>query len=93
MVVPLSRVPKGVKNSVKGVRVKVQSPGSASAGAGAILKRLRSSKVMGKGRSRSGSSPDDVFRGKRPISNFVPIDDVLSKVLDMIEYDKSISKQ
>ncbi|GJZ01678.1 reverse transcriptase domain-containing protein [Tanacetum coccineum] len=93
MVVPLSRVPKGVKNSVKGVRVKVQPPGSASAGAGAILKRLRSSKVMGKGRSHSRPSPDDVFRGKRPISNYVPVDDVLSKVLDRIEYDKSISKQ
>nr|GEV05021.1 hypothetical protein CTI12_AA325620 [Tanacetum cinerariifolium] len=84
--------PKGDKNNVKGVRVKVKSPKSASAGAGAILKRLRSSKMVGKGRSHSGSSPNDVIRGKRPVFNSVPIDDVLFKMLDRIAFDKSISK-
>ncbi|GKE26567.1 hypothetical protein Tco_1441951, partial [Tanacetum coccineum] len=49
--------PKGVKNKVRGVKIKVQSPGSASVGAGAILKRLRNLKIVGKGRSRSESSP------------------------------------
>ncbi|PWA42554.1 hypothetical protein CTI12_AA543050 [Artemisia annua] len=44
--------PKGAKNRVK---LKVLSPGSASSGAGAILKRLRKSKVDGKGRSRCES--------------------------------------
>ena len=34
--------PKGVKNRVK---LRVLSPGSASVGAGAILKRLRNSRV------------------------------------------------
>nr|GFA72338.1 polypyrimidine tract-binding protein homolog 3 [Tanacetum cinerariifolium] len=33
--------PRGVKNRIKSVKIKVHSPGSASAGAGAILKRLR----------------------------------------------------
>ncbi|GKG41929.1 hypothetical protein Tco_0473680, partial [Tanacetum coccineum] len=37
--------PKGVKNRSSNVKIKIQSPGSASAGAGAILKRLRNSKL------------------------------------------------
>ncbi|PWA75907.1 hypothetical protein CTI12_AA236950 [Artemisia annua] len=81
--------PKGVKNRVKH---KVLSPGSASVGAGAILKRLRNSKVEGKGRSRSESSPL-VRNGKRPNSSKSPVDDVLAKVLDKIAYDKNISNQ
>ncbi|PWA89282.1 hypothetical protein CTI12_AA034600 [Artemisia annua] len=46
--------PKGVNNRVN---LKSFSPGSASVGAGAIFKRLRNSKVDGRGRSRSESSP------------------------------------
>ncbi|PWA73621.1 hypothetical protein CTI12_AA263590 [Artemisia annua] len=81
--------PKGVKNRVK---IKVQSPGSASVGAGAVLKRLRNSKINGKGRSRSESSP--MFgNGKRPNSSNSLVDETLSKVLDRMAYDKNISKQ
>ncbi|PWA42555.1 RNA-directed DNA polymerase, eukaryota, Reverse transcriptase zinc-binding domain protein [Artemisia annua] len=69
--------PKGAKNRVK---LKVLSPGSASSGAGAILKRLRKSKVDGKGRSRYESSPLE-RNGKRPNSCKSPIDDVVAKVL------------
>nr|GEW08462.1 hypothetical protein [Tanacetum cinerariifolium] len=67
--------------------------GFAFAGAGAILKRLCNSKTVGKGRSRSESSPVKESYGKR--SNFckAPLDEVLSKVLDRIAYDKSINKQ
>ncbi|GKG48245.1 hypothetical protein Tco_0510130, partial [Tanacetum coccineum] len=64
------------------VKIKVQSPGSASAGAGAILKRVRNSKIIGKGRSRSESSHVDVTNGKRSNSSNIPVDDVLTKVLD-----------
>ncbi|GJV12045.1 hypothetical protein Tco_1353586 [Tanacetum coccineum] len=89
---PHSR-PKGVRSHIKSVRVKVQSPGSASAGAGAILKRLRNSKMVGKGKSRDVSSPHDIIDGKCPASNNIPVDDVLSKVLDRIAYNKNISEQ
>ncbi|GKE40762.1 hypothetical protein Tco_1464167 [Tanacetum coccineum] len=41
---------RGVKNRPKGIKLKVQSPGSAFVGAGAILKRLRNSKIVGKDR-------------------------------------------
>ncbi|GJR83130.1 RNA-directed DNA polymerase, eukaryota, reverse transcriptase zinc-binding domain protein [Tanacetum coccineum] len=60
---------------------------------GAILKRIRNSKVVGKGRSRSESSPTDEGNGKRPNSCNDPVDEVLSKVLDKISYDKSIYDQ
>ncbi|GJS45280.1 hypothetical protein Tco_0595401 [Tanacetum coccineum] len=79
--------------SSEDVKIKVQSPGSASAGAGAILKKLRNSKMVGKGRSRSDSSPSDVISGKRANSNPCPIDDVLVKVLDKIAYDRNVSDQ
>ncbi|GJT88378.1 hypothetical protein Tco_1070095 [Tanacetum coccineum] len=85
--------PKGVKNHIKSVKIKVQSSGSASAGAGAILKRLRNSKTVGKGRSRSESSLLDESNGKRSNSCNNPVDEVLSKVLDRISYDKSINSQ
>ncbi|GKC21517.1 hypothetical protein Tco_1023667 [Tanacetum coccineum] len=41
--------PKGVKNRAKNVKIKVQSPGSASVRADALLKRLKKSKMTGKG--------------------------------------------
>ncbi|GJR13403.1 putative RNA-directed DNA polymerase [Tanacetum coccineum] len=85
--------PKGVKNRSSNVKIKIQSPGSASAGAGAILKRLCNSKLVSLGRSRSNNSSDDDTHGKRPNSCSNPIDDVLSKVLDKIAYDKSVSSQ
>ncbi|GJR66790.1 reverse transcriptase zinc-binding domain-containing protein [Tanacetum coccineum] len=82
--------PKGVKNRVRSVKVKVQSPGSASVGAGALLKCLGNLKIAGKGRSRSDASP--MFEsGKRPNSCNSPVDDALIKVLDKIAYDKNIS--
>ncbi|PWA54700.1 hypothetical protein CTI12_AA432400 [Artemisia annua] len=40
--------PKGVKNHPKSNKIKIKSPGSTSAGAGSILKRLRNSKLEGK---------------------------------------------
>ncbi|GKE00356.1 hypothetical protein Tco_1388339 [Tanacetum coccineum] len=85
--------PKGVKNHIKSVKIKVQSPGSASAGAGAILKRLHNSKMVGKGRSRSESSPLNESNGKCSNSCNNLVDEVLSKVLDRISYDKSINSQ
>ncbi|PWA73262.1 hypothetical protein CTI12_AA262610 [Artemisia annua] len=75
--------PKGVKNRVK---LKIQSPGSASAGAGAILKRLRNSKIDGKGRSRCESSPL-VGNSKRPNSSKSSIDDTLSKGKSKCSFD------
>ncbi|GKB13127.1 hypothetical protein Tco_0847050, partial [Tanacetum coccineum] len=84
---------RGVKNHFKGVKIKVQSPGSASAGAGAILKKLRNSKMVGKRNSCSDSSPSDVISGKRANSNPCPVDDVLVMVLDKIAYDMNVSDQ
>ncbi|PWA66581.1 hypothetical protein CTI12_AA326130 [Artemisia annua] len=81
--------PKGVKNRPK--VIKVQSPGSASAGAGVILMRLRNSKLPGKGRSHYESSPL-VGGGKRSNSSNSPINDALSKVLDRIAVDREISR-
>ncbi|PWA44631.1 hypothetical protein CTI12_AA393700 [Artemisia annua] len=78
--------PKGAKNRVKH---KGLSPGSASSGAGAILKRLRNSKVDGKGRSRSESSPL-VRNGKRRKSSKSPVDEVVAKVLDRIRVSKQM---
>ncbi|GJX73579.1 reverse transcriptase domain-containing protein [Tanacetum coccineum] len=83
--------PRGVKNRFKGVKIKVQSLGSASAGAGAILKKLRNSKMVGKGRSHSDSSPNDVISGKRANSNPCPVDDVLVK--GVIDYRMGSSKK
>ncbi|PWA66587.1 hypothetical protein CTI12_AA325620 [Artemisia annua] len=92
-ILPKSRGrPKGAKNRPKGIKVRVKSPGSASAGAGSILKRLRNSKVEGKGRSRCLSSPSEECKGKRS-SNPLPVDEVLSKVLDRMAYDKGIASQ
>ncbi|PWA98164.1 hypothetical protein CTI12_AA022120 [Artemisia annua] len=85
--------PKGVKNHSKSIKIKVQSPGSASAGAGSILKRLRKSKIVGKGRSCSASSPVEVSNGKHSNSCSIPVDEVLTKVLDKMAYDKSIALQ
>nr|GEV73614.1 putative reverse transcriptase domain-containing protein [Tanacetum cinerariifolium] len=69
--------PKGVKNKVGDIKIKVQSPGSTSVGAGAILKRLRNLKMVGKDRSRSESSPM-ISNGKRPNSSKSPVNDVLN---------------
>nr|GEV79345.1 hypothetical protein [Tanacetum cinerariifolium] len=68
-----------VPNHVKSVKVKIQSPGSASAGA--ILKRFRNFKLVGLGQSRSDSSPLEDYKGKRSNSSYVPIDDVLNKMV------------
>ncbi|PWA67234.1 hypothetical protein CTI12_AA318980 [Artemisia annua] len=48
-----------------GIKIKVASPGSASVGAGSVLRNLRSSKCSGKHRKRSDSSPMDNRGGKR----------------------------
>ncbi|GKB51284.1 hypothetical protein Tco_0902037, partial [Tanacetum coccineum] len=76
----------------KNVKIKVHSPGSAYVGAVVLLKRLRKSKMAGKGRSRSESSLM-TGNGKRPNSIILPVDDALVKVLDRIAYDKNISNQ
>ena len=85
--------PRGVKNRPKSVRIKVQSPGSASAGAGAILKRLRNSKMVGLGRSRSEAASMEGNVGKRSNSSTAPVDEALTKVLNRIAYDKNIYEQ
>ncbi|PWA98654.1 hypothetical protein CTI12_AA001390 [Artemisia annua] len=82
--------PKGAKNRFRSVKVKVPSPRSTSAGAGAILKRLRCSKIDGKGKSRSVASSMEDKYGKRFKAINTPVDDALSKVLDRINYDNSI---
>ncbi|GKB46389.1 hypothetical protein Tco_0897142 [Tanacetum coccineum] len=85
--------PRKSLNRSKGVRIMVESPQSASAGAGSVLKRLRSSKIAGKARIRNEISPVNVNRGKRSNSSTIVVDDVLSKVLDRISYDKGISEE
>ncbi|GJW43070.1 hypothetical protein Tco_0071869 [Tanacetum coccineum] len=85
--------PRGVKNLPKSVKIKVQSSGSASARARTILKRLRNSKIVDKGRSHSEFSTGDESYGKHSNSCSVPVYEVLSKVLDRIAYDKNINKQ
>ncbi|GKD45022.1 hypothetical protein Tco_1269667, partial [Tanacetum coccineum] len=63
----------------RGSTIKVSTPGSNSAGAGSLLKHLRSAKVSGKARDRAESSPCDDRGGKRVVSN--PENDVIKKVL------------
>ncbi|GJZ25328.1 RNA-directed DNA polymerase, eukaryota, reverse transcriptase zinc-binding domain protein [Tanacetum coccineum] len=63
----------------RGSRIKVSTPGSSSAGAGSMLKRLRSAKISGKARVRVDSSPLDNRGGKRVVSS--PKNDVIKKVL------------
>ena len=79
--------PSGVKNRPKSVKIMVQSPGSASAGAGAILKRLRNSKMAGLGRSRSEVASMEGNIGKRSNSSYAPVDEALTKVLNRLAYD------
>nr|GEW69918.1 hypothetical protein [Tanacetum cinerariifolium] len=90
---PVKSRPRDVKNRPKSVKIKVQSSGSTFAGAGAILKRLCNSKMVGKGRSLSDISPMEDCHGKRSNSNSVPVAEVLSKVLDGIAYNKNISDE
>lgn len=63
----------------RGIKIKVPTPNSAKAGAGSIWRRLRSSKLMGKSRNRSESSPVDVRGGKRVVT--IPADDSINMVL------------
>ncbi|GKA58553.1 hypothetical protein Tco_0757741 [Tanacetum coccineum] len=54
----------------RGVKIKISTPGSA--GAGSVLRRLRTSKVAGKARDRAEGSPGDNRGGKRvstPMNN------------------------
>ncbi|GKA68672.1 hypothetical protein Tco_0768589 [Tanacetum coccineum] len=67
----------------RGSTIKVSTPGSNSAGAGSLLKRLRSAKVSGKARDRAESSPFDDRGGKRVVSN--PENDVIKKVLSDVK--------
>ncbi|GJU17470.1 putative ribonuclease H-like domain-containing protein [Tanacetum coccineum] len=63
----------------RGGRIKVSTPGSSSAGAGSMLKKLRSAKISGKARVRVDSSPLDNRGGKRVVAS--PENDVIKKVL------------
>ncbi|GJS52694.1 ABC transporter B family member 15-like protein [Tanacetum coccineum] len=83
--------PRKSHNRPKPIQTKIQSPSSASVGAGSVLKRLRNLKVNGKGRNRNVSVDDDLLEGKHSIS--IPLDDVLTKVVDRICADKVISSQ
>ncbi|PWA75843.1 hypothetical protein CTI12_AA240690 [Artemisia annua] len=66
-----------------GIKIKVSTPGSASAGAGSILRNLHSSRLAGKSRKRTNSSPSDVRGGKRTTSGHMS--DEISKVLCDLE--------
>ncbi|GJV25697.1 putative RNA-directed DNA polymerase [Tanacetum coccineum] len=69
----------------RGSKIKVSTPGSNSAGAGSMLKRLRSAKILGKAHVRAESSPSDDRGGKRVVSN--PDTDVIKKVLSDVRSD------
>nr|GFB17204.1 RNA-directed DNA polymerase, eukaryota, reverse transcriptase zinc-binding domain protein [Tanacetum cinerariifolium] len=78
------KVMKGLhRKSYRGSKIKVSTPGSVSAGAGSLLKRLRSSKVSGKARDRNETSPLDNRGGKRAENSHV--DDLINKVLSDLE--------
>nr|GFA30490.1 hypothetical protein [Tanacetum cinerariifolium] len=62
-----------------GSKIRVSTPGSASAAAGSALRNLRSSKLIGKVRKHVDSSPGDNREGKR--ANSCHVDDVISDVL------------
>ncbi|PWA80419.1 hypothetical protein CTI12_AA196540 [Artemisia annua] len=66
-----------------GIKIKVSTPGSASAGAGVVLRNLRSSKLAGKSRKCINTSPSDVRGGKRNI--VLLVSDEISKVLCNLE--------
>ncbi|GKC44244.1 putative reverse transcriptase domain-containing protein [Tanacetum coccineum] len=68
-----------VRKPHKGKRIKVSTLGSSSAGAGSMLKKLRSFKISGKARDRAESSPSDNKGGKRVVSSSE--NDVIHKVL------------
>nr|GEU82219.1 hypothetical protein [Tanacetum cinerariifolium] len=59
---------------------KVSTPGSA--GAGSVLRRLRSAKSSGKARDRNEDSPGDNRGGKRMVSTLM--DDEINKVLSNV---------
>ncbi|GKE48107.1 hypothetical protein Tco_1479365, partial [Tanacetum coccineum] len=61
--------------------IKVSTPGSA--GAGSVLRRLRSAKVSGKARGRVDESPVDNRGGKR--SSSTPVVDEVNRVLSDIQ--------
>ncbi|GJW33358.1 hypothetical protein Tco_0053390 [Tanacetum coccineum] len=62
--------------------IRVSTPGSA--GAGSILRHLRSAKASGKAQDRAEDSPGDNRGGKRVVST--PMNDELSKVLSNVRY-------
>ena len=82
--IPSSRVKEGKPHRHRhGIKIKVSTPGSASACVGSILKRLRSSKVSGKSRSCSETTPIDNRGGKRGTSS--PDNADLHNVLDYLK--------
>nr|GEZ19827.1 reverse transcriptase domain, reverse transcriptase zinc-binding domain protein [Tanacetum cinerariifolium] len=74
-----------------GRSIKLSNLGSSSASAGSILKRICSSKVSGKARDRVESSPCDNRGGKRVISNFDSIDNVINCLLNEDSDNNSLS--
>nr|GEV95019.1 hypothetical protein [Tanacetum cinerariifolium] len=67
------------RKSTNGAKIKVCTPGSTFAGAGAVLKCLRSSKISGKAHDRVESSPIDFRGGKRVVTT--PVSNGVDKVL------------
>nr|GFD07148.1 RNA-directed DNA polymerase, eukaryota, reverse transcriptase zinc-binding domain protein [Tanacetum cinerariifolium] len=66
------KVMKGLhRKPYRGSKIKVSTPGFVSAGAGSLLKRLRSSKVSGKARDRNETSPINNRGGKRAENSHV----------------------
>ncbi|GKG39694.1 hypothetical protein Tco_0463839, partial [Tanacetum coccineum] len=74
---------KGSNRKVhRGVKIKVSTPGSA--GAGSVLRRLRTSKVAGKARDRAEGSPGDNRGGMCAVST--PMNDEINRVLSNVRY-------
>ncbi|GJW28180.1 RNA-directed DNA polymerase, eukaryota, reverse transcriptase zinc-binding domain protein [Tanacetum coccineum] len=69
----------------KGIKIELFIQSSSSAGAGSMLKRICSSKVVGKARDRVESSPVDNRGGKRIVST--PINDEINQALSSMKYD------
>nr|GEX43738.1 hypothetical protein [Tanacetum cinerariifolium] len=78
------KVMKGLhRKPYRGSKIKVSTPGSVSAGAGSLLKHLRSSMVSGKACDRNETSSIDNKGGKRAKNSHV--DNSINKVLSDLE--------
>nr|GEV44937.1 hypothetical protein CTI12_AA196540 [Tanacetum cinerariifolium] len=68
----------GPRKPHKGIKIEVSTQGYFPAGAGSMLKRLCSSKVVGKARDRVESSPVDNRGGRKTSNEHISMEDVVS---------------